>query len=52
MDGAREWLKNNHDTVLDTYNKMIFKAEWDKYAKGTVSAWKWIVYVSIMGSMS
>ena len=40
MDGAREWLKNNHDTVLDTYNKMIFKAEWDKYAKGTVSAWE------------
>lgn len=40
MDKAREWLKDNHDTTLETYNKMIFKAEWDKYASGTVSAWE------------
>ena len=40
MDGAREWLKSNHDEVLDTYNKMIFKTEWDKYAAGTISAWE------------
>ena len=40
MDGAREWIKDNHDTILDKYNKMIFQAEWDKYAAGTISAWE------------
>lgn len=40
MDGARSWLKNNHEEVLSTYNRMIFDAEWNKYAKGTVSAWE------------
>ena len=40
MDKVRDWLRDNHDTVLDTYNKMIFRTEWDKYASGTVSAWE------------
>ena len=40
MDKIREWLKENHDAVLETYNKMIFKADWEKYAAGTISAWE------------
>ena len=40
MDGARDWIKDNHNEVLDAYNRLIFKADWDKYAAGTVSAWE------------
>ena len=40
MDVAREWLKANQETVLDTYNKMLFKETWDKYAAGNTSHWE------------
>ncbi len=40
MDGAREWLKTNHDEVLQNYNDILFKETWDKYATGTVSSYE------------
>ena len=40
MDGARDWLKENHDQVLKQYNTLLFKETWDKYAKGNISAWE------------
>ena len=40
MDGARDWLKENHDQVLKEYNTILFKETWDKYAKGNISAWE------------
>ena len=40
MDVARDWIKVNHDDILDEYNMMLFKEEWDKYADGTISAWE------------
>lgn len=40
MDGARVWLKDNHDTTLEIYNNLLFQREWDKYCKGTISAWE------------
>ena len=40
MDMAREWIKNNHDKILNDLNTILFKEEWDKYALGTISAWE------------
>ena len=40
MDGAREWLKANHDEVLQQYNDLLFKETWDKYATGTISSYE------------
>ena len=40
MDIFRDWLRTNHDDILKQLNDIIFKEEWDKYAKGTVSAWE------------
>ena len=40
MDIARDWLKENHDEVLQQYNTLLFKETWDKYATGNVSAWE------------
>lgn len=40
MDNVRYWLKENHDKVLNELNIKLFKAEWDKYASGTISAWE------------
>lgn len=40
MDEAKDWLKNNQEEVLNTLNNILFKETWDKYAKGTVSAWE------------
>jgi DNA polymerase-3 subunit alpha len=40
MDVFRDWLRANHDDILKQLNDIIFKEEWDKYAKGTVSAWE------------
>ena len=40
MDGARDWLKENHDEVLKQYNTILFKETWDKYAKGNIAAWE------------
>lgn len=40
MDGARAWLKSNHDEILKTYNDMIFMEDWKKYCNGNLSAWE------------
>jgi len=40
MDVARDWLKENHDEILNEYNMMLFKEVWDKYASGNTSAWE------------
>lgn len=40
MDNIRQWLNNNQEEILNTLNNLIFKEEWDKYAKGTLSAWE------------
>ena len=40
MDTARDWLKENQQQLLKEVNQKLFKAEWDKYAMGNVSAWE------------
>lgn len=40
MDTVREWIKDNHDTILTTYNDMLFQETWDKYALGNVSSYE------------
>lgn len=40
MDKVRDWIKDNQDELLQTYNEMLFFEAWDKYAKGSLSAWE------------
>ena len=40
MNVYRNWLTENHDEILDKYNKLIFLEDWNKYARGTISAWE------------
>lgn len=40
MDGARDWLKANQTQVLEELNTILFHEAWDKYAKGSISAWE------------
>lgn len=40
MDVARDWIKENQESVLKTYNTMLFKEAWDKYASGNTSHWE------------
>lgn len=40
MNNAREWLKENQNQILNELNLKLFKNEWNKYAKGTISAWE------------
>ena len=40
MDAARDWLKENQESVLAEYNKMLFMESWKKYAKGNTSHWE------------
>ena len=40
MDGAREWLKENQQEILNQYNDLLFNEAWKKYATGNVSAWE------------
>ena len=40
MDVFRNWMKDNQEAILKSLNETIFKEEWDKYAKGTISAWE------------
>lgn len=40
MDEVREWMKNNTKEILDNYNYLLFKSQWDKYATGNISAWE------------
>ena len=40
MDTAREWVKENHDIILENYNTLLFQEAWKKYAQGSLSAWE------------
>ena len=40
MDVVRNWIASDKDGILDQLNRVIFKEDWDKYAKGTISAWE------------
>ena len=40
MDVVRNWIASDKDGILKQLNMRIFKEDWDKYAKGTVSAWE------------
>ena len=40
MDAVRVWLQTHQQEVLDEYNKQLFLDLWDKYAKGSISAWE------------
>ena len=40
MDTAREWIKENDESILDSYNSILFKEAWDKYASGNISSWE------------
>lgn len=40
MDKVRDYIKDNQQEMLYQLNKMIFSDDWQKYAKGTYSAWE------------
>ena len=40
MDTFRNWIAENKEDILQSLNSLIFKEQWDKYAKGTMSAWE------------
>ena len=40
MDVFRTWMAENQQYILHEYNKLIFLNDWNKYAKGTISAWE------------
>lgn len=40
MEKAKLWLSTNHDATLDEFNKILFKADWNKYALGNISSWE------------
>lgn len=40
MDIARDWLKDNQAEVLKEFNNILFFENWNKYAKGSISAWE------------
>lgn len=40
MDAVRQYLKDHQEEMLYELNKMIFMDDWNKYAKGSYSAWE------------
>ena len=40
MDVFRDWISAKKESILYELNAIIFKEDWDKYAKGTISAWE------------
>lgn len=40
MNVFRNWINENKENILTALNTEIFKEDWDKYAKGTISAWE------------
>ena len=40
MDVFRNWLTENKENALQSLNERIFAEDWEKYAKGTISAWE------------
>lgn len=40
MDVFRAWINSDKEHLLDELNYEIFKADWNKYAEGTLSDWE------------
>ena len=40
MDVFRTWITDNKQDILNDLNSKIFMEDWEKYAKGTISAWE------------
>ena len=40
MDIFRTWISENKTEILNNLNTLIFKEDWDKYAKGNYSSWE------------
>lgn len=40
MDKARDYLKAHQEELLKSYNTILFKEQWDKYAQGNISSWE------------
>ena len=40
MDVFRDWIASDKETILNALNTEIFMEDWNKYAKGNISAWE------------
>ena len=40
MDVFRNWIASDKDNILNNLNNKIFMEAWEKYAKGSISAWE------------
>ena len=40
MDVVRDWIKDNQQEILETFNQILFKEMWDKYAGKNISAYE------------
>ena len=40
MDVFRNWIASDKETILNALNTEIFMEDWNKYAKGNISAWE------------
>ncbi len=40
MNIFREWMTKDQDAILQSYNRLIFLDEWNKYAYGNISSWE------------
>ena len=40
MDVFRKWIASDKEAILDALNTEIFMQDWEKYAKGSISAWE------------
>ena len=40
MDVFRNWITENKESILSDLNNKIFMEDWNKYAKGSISAWE------------
>ena len=40
MNVFRTWIASDKETILNALNTEIFMQDWEKYAKGTISAWE------------
>ena len=40
MDTVRSWMREHQEETLYQLNKEIFKTDWEKYGKGTLSSWE------------
>ena len=40
MDVFRKWIASDKESILTALNTQIFLEDWEKYAKGSISAWE------------